>query len=110
VASHTHEPFALLHSSPDAHAVQATPAAPHEPVDSDAYGSHVPLGPPMQQPFAHEWASQLHVPVVVSQTPFAQLEHAAPAVPHCPPFCEAYGTQRLPLQQPPGHDAASQMQ
>ena len=64
----------------------------------------------MQQPFAHECASQLQVPVVVSHTPFAQLEHAAPAVPHCPPFCDEYGTQRLPLQHPPGHDAASQMQ
>jgi hypothetical protein len=36
VASHTHPPVLLLHSRPDAHAAQATPPAPHEPVDSEA--------------------------------------------------------------------------
>jgi len=36
VASHTQVPLVLLHSSPDVHAAQATPAAPHEPVDSEA--------------------------------------------------------------------------
>jgi hypothetical protein len=65
VASHTHWPLPLSQSSPAAHALQATPPLPHDAVDSAAYVSHVS---PLQQPFGHEVASQVHVPLVVLQS------------------------------------------
>ena len=73
--------------------------------DSLASSSQEPL---LQQP-AHEPPPQL-------QTPLEQAcpdEHAlqvAPPVPHTELDCEPYRTHVLPLQQPLGHDAASQMQ
>jgi hypothetical protein len=45
--------------------------------------------------------------LVVSQRASAQLAQAAPAAPHWPPDWEEYGTQVVPLQQPPGQDVAS---
>jgi hypothetical protein len=48
VASHTHWPVFLSQSCPDAHARQAAPPVPQEPLDSDAYDSQVPLA--VQQP------------------------------------------------------------
>jgi hypothetical protein len=39
--------------------------------------------PPLQQPAGHVVVSQLQVPVVVSQSPFAHEAHAAPPAPHC---------------------------
>jgi len=36
----------------------------------------------LQQPVGQVFASQEHVPLLVSQRPFAQDEQAAPAVPH----------------------------
>ena len=45
-----HVPLLLLQSSPIPHAEQVAPAVPHEPLDSAAHSSHVPVGPPLQHP------------------------------------------------------------
>jgi hypothetical protein len=63
----------------------------------------------LQQPSGQLFASQEHVPFVTSQTPLAQGPHAAPAVPQSAADCDPNGTHVLPLQQPAGHDVASQM-
>ena len=86
---------------------------PHEEFDSLPYASHGPVEPPLQQPFGQVWASHEHVPVVVSQTPFAQLAQSAPPAPHLVADSEAYAMHVPPrdaVQQPPGHDVASQTQ
>ena len=62
---------------------------PHDDVDSEAYGSHVPLVPPLQQPVGHVLASHEQVPFVLSQTLFAHALQAAPPAPHSAPLCEA---------------------
>lgn len=67
-----------------------------------------PLAPPTQQPLGQVVLSQEQVPLVVSQSPFAQLEHALPPLPHCAADSEPSRTQVFPLQQPLGHDVASQ--
>ena len=82
VASHTHCPLLWSHSWPEPHAAQLAPPVPHEPCDSEAYGSHVPVAPPLQHPFGQVVASHLHAPIVLSQTPFEHEAHAAPPVPH----------------------------
>ncbi len=105
--SHTHVPLAL-HAWPVAHAAQLAPAVPHEELDSDAYGSQVPVLPPLQHPLGHVAASHLQEPFVVSQRLFAQAVQAAPPVPHSELDSDAYGVHVLPLQQPLGHEAASQ--
>jgi hypothetical protein len=51
------------------HAAQAAPPVPHEGVDCEEKVSHAPIAPPLQQPPGHVWASQEHVPFVVSQSP-----------------------------------------
>jgi hypothetical protein len=52
---------------------------------------------------------QTHCPVVVLHCcPDPHDEHAAPPAPHDAFVSEAYGTQLLPLQQPFGHEVASQ--
>jgi hypothetical protein len=89
VASQTHWPVVLLHSWPAAHAPHAAPPLPHDVFDSDAYVSQAPLGPPLQQPAGHVSASHVHVPFVVSQSPFPQTPHAAPPVPHTDDDSEA---------------------
>ena len=40
------------------------------------------MTPPLQQPEGQVWASQEHVPLVESQTLFAQAAQAAPPAPH----------------------------
>lgn len=42
---------------PAGHIVHVAPAVPHVDGDSDAQGTHVPVGPPLQQPLGHELAS-----------------------------------------------------
>jgi hypothetical protein len=44
--------------------------------------------PPLQQPFGHVIASQVHVPFVVSQTLLGHAAHATPPVPHADADCE----------------------
>jgi hypothetical protein len=69
--------------------------------------------PPLQQPLGQVWASHEHVPLVVSQTPFAQLAQSAPPAPHLAADSEAYA-MHTPLseavQHPPAQDVASQTQ
>jgi hypothetical protein len=55
-------------------------------------------------------ASHVHLPVVVSQTLLGHAAHATPPVPQADADCDEYATQVLPLQQPLGHDLASQTQ
>jgi hypothetical protein len=83
LASQTHCPVLLLHSSPDGHPAQLAPEVPHDVLDSEAYASHVPLVPPLQQPLGQVVASQEQTPVALSHRPFAQGPHAAPPFPHC---------------------------
>jgi hypothetical protein len=89
VASQTHVPLLLLHSWYIGQAAHVAPPAPHEPVDSDAYASHVPLTPPLQQPAGHVLGSHAHVPVVRSHRPFAHEPQAAPPLPQSEPDSEA---------------------
>jgi hypothetical protein len=96
------------------HALHAAPAVPHVDADSDAQGTHVPVGPPLQQPLGHELASHTQ-PCAdwLHSRPWPHALQVAPAVPHDVPFCDAYGSQvpvAPPLQHPPGHDVASHTQ
>jgi hypothetical protein len=77
VASQTHCPVLLLHSRPAPHAVQVAPAAPHDPFDSLASGSH---DEPLQQP-AHDPPPHVQAPLA-HESPVPHALHAAPAVPH----------------------------
>jgi hypothetical protein len=97
-ASQTHWPVLVLHSRFAPQLEHVAPAVPHDPVDSWAKSSHVPVGPPLQQPLGHVLESHVHVPAVepvpgdalalVSQRPLAQGPHAAPPVPHSELVCE----------------------
>lgn len=89
LALHTHRPLPVLQVCPVEHVAQVAPPVPHEPNDSDAYASQVPVGPPLQQPFAHVVPSQEQTPLVVSQRPLVQAAHAAPPAPHWLADCEA---------------------
>jgi hypothetical protein len=66
----------------------------------------------LQQP-PHVFALHVHVPLVVSQTPFPHAEQVAPLVPHEAGDSDAQGWQlpaEPPLQHPEGHEAALQTQ
>jgi hypothetical protein len=81
-ASQTHLPVVESHSCPATHAAHVAPPVPHDAVDSRAYASHVPVGPPLQQPLGQVLVSHVHCPLVVSQTPFMHGLHVAPTAPH----------------------------
>jgi len=51
-----------------------------------AYSSHEPAA--VQQPLGQVLASQVQLPLVVSQRPFAHGPQATPADPHCVGVCE----------------------
>jgi hypothetical protein len=107
VASHVQVPLVVSHS-PLEHDEHVAPAVPHELPDCDAQGSHVPVGPPLQQPFGQEVASQTHVPLaVLHSSPGAHAPQVAPAVPH-DAFDSALHASQVPeaVQQPFGHDCA----
>jgi hypothetical protein len=68
---------------------------------SDAHGSHVPVGPPVQHPFGHEAASHTHCPVVLlHSSPVLQPPQEAPLEPQEPLFSLDRASHALPLQQP----------
>ncbi len=79
-ASQTHCPVAVLHSWPAPQGAHAAPLAPQEVLLSAEVASHVPVGPPLQQPLGQVLASQAQVPVFVSHSPFVHVELAAPPV------------------------------
>jgi len=83
LASQTHCPVVVLHSWPDAQAPQVAPPVPQEAVVSEAYASHVPVVPPLQQPVGQVLALHWQRPLVVSQRPFPHAAHVAPPWPHC---------------------------
>jgi hypothetical protein len=63
----------------------------------------------VQQPFGQVAASHPQDPVLVSHDcPAGHALHAAPPVPHCEVDSATSSTQVAPLQQPLGHDVASQ--
>jgi hypothetical protein len=110
VPSHTHFPTLVLHSCPDPHEAHVAPPVPHEPFDSDAYASHVPLLPPLQQPFGHDVPSQTHCPLpVLHSRPDPHDLHDAPPEPHDEFTSLPSGTHVAPLQQP-AHDPPPQLQ
>ena len=77
VASQTHWPALVLHSSPAEQALHVAPAEPHEAVDSPAKGSHVePLQHPEQEAPPH-----VHTPLMHA-CPDPHPPHAAPPAPH----------------------------
>jgi hypothetical protein len=83
LALHTHSPFVVLsHSCVEgsAHAAHEAPPVPQDEVDCAAYGSHVPVVPPLQQPFGQVVESHEQLPVVPQ--PLAQPAHASPPLPH----------------------------
>jgi hypothetical protein len=96
------------------HCEHVTPPVPQAPAVSAAPCRHVPLTPPLQQPFAQEEPLQMQVPAVesldVSQIRFVPHgAHAAPAVPHVLP-CWAQGKHvpvGPPAQHPSLHELAS---
>ena len=105
VASQTHCPVALLHSWPVAQDPQAAPLVPHEPLDSEAYGSQVL---PLQQPFGHDAALQTHAPLL-HVWPAAHAKQFAPPAPHDEAVSLESGSHVEPLQQPP-HEPPPQLQ
>jgi hypothetical protein len=103
----------LLQVWPRAHEPQEAPPVPHELPDWLPYASQVPLAPPTQQPLGHVFASQVHVPLVVSQSPLPHAAQAAPPVPHEDADSELHASHvpvAPPLQHPVGHEVASQTQ
>jgi hypothetical protein len=105
LTSHEHVPLVESHT-PFEQGPHAAPPLPHVVAVSEAYGTHVL---PLQQPPGHEVELQTHVPFVVLHAwPEPHAEHAAPPVPHDEFDSEPYGTQVFPLQQPFGHEVASQ--
>ena len=107
VASQTHTPVLLLHSSPEEHAAHAAPPVPQEVFDSDAYGSQLL---PLQQPAGHDVASQTHEPVVLLHSwPDAQAAHAAPLAPQ-EVFDSLDRASQVPALQQPVQDAPLQLQ
>jgi hypothetical protein len=106
VASHEQVPFVVSHT-PFAQDVQTAPPVPHCDDDSDEYATQVA---PLQQPFGHEVESQTHWPVVLLHSwPDPHAPHVAPPVPQ-EPFDSTEYASHVPLevQQPAGHDVASQ--
>lgn len=97
-----------VHTCPEAQAPQLAPPVPHDDPDWFAYPLHVPLVPPLQQPVGQVSASHVQRPVVVSQRLLAHGAQVAPPAPHCEEDSDPYATHALPLQQPLGHEVASQ--
>jgi hypothetical protein len=80
---------------------QVAPAVPHEVLLSFAHASHVPVGPPLQQPFGHEVASHTHWPVaVLHSVPEGHAAQFAPLEPQEPLFSLPRASQVVPVQQP----------
>jgi hypothetical protein len=68
---------------------------------------------PLQQPFGHEVASQMHWPLALHACPVAHPPQVAPELPQEVPDCDAYSSHAPvapPTQQPLGHVVASQEQ
>ena len=105
LTSHEQVPF-VVSQTPFEHGEHKAPACPHFVGVSEAYPTQVV---PLQQPLVQDDVLQMHMPVTVLHAwPVPQLEHDAPPLPHWPNDSEAYGTHVLPLQQPAGHEVASQ--
>lgn len=105
---HEHVPSDVLQACPNPQPVQAAPPVPQEVEFWDPYGSHVPFVPPLQHPFGHDVASQMHTPALQRwpeghgefvphlHTPLvhalvvvgSHCAHVAPAVPHDDVPCE----------------------
>lgn len=81
---HTQLPLAL-HTWPVGHAAQVAPLLPHEVLPSLESASHAPavVQHPAHAPPPHEQLPFVH------ESPELHELHAAPAVPHCEPDCEA---------------------
>jgi hypothetical protein len=67
----------------------------------------VPLA--VQQPLAHDAASQMHWPAALQAWPLGHAPQATPPVPQDEFDCTEYASHvPLAVQHPIGHDAASQ--
>jgi hypothetical protein len=62
---------------------------------------------PLQQPFGHEAALQMHAPPL-QVCPLAHMPQLLPPVPQAEALCALTATHVPPLQQPVGHEVASQ--
>jgi hypothetical protein len=72
--------------TPLPHAEQAAPPVPHDAGDSEEYGSHVPVTPPLQQPLGHEVELHWQTPAPSHACPLGQAPQVAPPVPQEPLF------------------------
>lgn len=91
----------VSHTRLGAQPAQVAPAVPHDVLSSDAHGSQLPVGPPLQQPFEHDVESQTHWPVTLSHSsPVLQPPQVAPLAPHELLLSLARGSHEVPLQQP----------
>jgi hypothetical protein len=104
----SHLPPPLVEQQPPTHEPHVAPLAPHEDVDIEVYDSHVPLTPPLQQPFGQVLVSHEQVPLVRSQRPLLHEAHWVPPVPQLEADSDAYDLHEEPLQQPLGHDVELQ--
>jgi hypothetical protein len=96
-----------LHSCPPAHALQAAPRAPQDVFDSAVGSSQVPVD--VQHP-GHDVPAHVHAPIA-HDSPVPHALHAEPPVPHWVPVCDVKARHApAAVQQPPGHDVASQAQ
>ncbi len=110
VASHVQLPV-VWSQTPFAHDEHAAPPVPHDVGDSEAYGSHVPFTPPLQQPFGHDVELHSHTPAPSHPCPLLQAPQVAPPLPQEPLFWLAYATHwPVPSQHPFGHELASHTQ
>lgn len=97
VPPQVHDP--IEHDSPLAHEPHVAPAVPQEVPLCAANGSHEPVGPPAQQPFAHDVESQMHAPALHSR-PEPHAAQATPPLPHSP-LLSAACVMQCPLEQQP---------
>lgn len=101
--SHTHCPVPVSHFWPVLHALHVAPPDPHDMSVSLVSASQVEL---LQHP-AHAMPLQVQTPLE-QLSPLPHPLQAAPFVPHSVCDWEVYGTHVVPLQQPFGHEVASQ--
>jgi hypothetical protein len=106
--SQEHKP-SVVSQSPFVQAAQAAPPAPQSAADCADASTHVL---PLQQPNVHELESHTHWPVVLLHSwPEEQAPQVSPPVPQEVLLSEPYSSHvpvMPPLQQPSGHEVASQ--
>jgi hypothetical protein len=81
VESHAHVPF-VVSQRPFAQPAQVAPPVPHDVGVCALQSSHVPVDPPLQQPWGQELELHTQLPEPSQVWPVGQVAHIAPFVPH----------------------------